>query len=120
VSDEFPHDLIIVACLRAVHSYKGAIARWEQDRITGLDDDEFSQRVRYELGISGGGSLPEPYFQKYFLETHGLTDPWIKIKSWDTGNEYLLRGAKLFAFLRDTLQVGYPVAEGAVVQGRLL
>lgn len=119
MNDEFSYELIIAACLRAMYSSHDAKARWEADRQTGLTDDEFSQRVRYEFGISGGGSMPEPYFGQYWVYYHGLTDPYIKIRSW-SGNEYRLRGAKLFAFLRDALQIGWPIPRSAVMQGRLL
>lgn len=111
--------LCLAVVFRAVHSYQGARERWETDRKTGLTDEEFRERVRYEMGIAGGGSLPEPWFNKYYMMYRGGTRPQIEIIEWDSGNRYVLKGSELLNYLRHAVGVGYPVPAGVVLQERL-
>ena len=47
------------AILAAVHNIEGAADRWAKDKKTGLSESQMTERVKYELPSSGGGSSKE-------------------------------------------------------------
>lgn len=99
-------DPMRAAVIRAIHTFANSDKRWERRRKTGLGDAELTEALRDELGIVGGGSLPQPYSQYFFW--HKGSPPTVILQDNSWNDLATISGMQLVNYVRELGQIPYP------------
>lgn len=96
-----PVDQRRLAVWGSAHTFHNADLRWAADRLTGLSDAEFRERMTFEFTGEGGSTV----FGMRFWHKPSLR---VGVGSWfDLGDDVITSGAVL-RIARDVLGIPYP------------